>query len=172
MDTDDRITFGAGCFWCLDAVARRIPGVLSSTVGYAGGSGPEPTYESLHSGGGQSGWVEGVQIVYDPDILSLKDVIDLFFQSHDPTTPNQDGANFGPEYHSTIFYKDHTQKQAAEEVIHELQARLSRPIVTTLKPFTTFVVGENEHQDFYNKHPRAGYCRVIIAPKLKKLGLE
>lgn len=171
MEIDHRITFGAGCFWCLDAIARRIPGIHSSVVGYAGGSGPPPDYRSLHAWGSRAGWVEGVQIVFDSDLITLSDVIGLFFQSHDPTTPNQDGANYGPEYHSTIFYNDQFQKQVAEEVLAALQESYAQPIVTTIRPFTTFVQAEKEHQDFFNVNPRSGYCRVIIAPKLKKLGL-
>jgi peptide-methionine (S)-S-oxide reductase len=170
METDS-ITFGAGCFWCLDAIARRIPGIISSVVGYAGGSGVPPTYHSLHTWGAGAGWIEGVQIAFDPEVIGLDDVILLFFQSHDPTTPNQDGANYGPEYHSTIFFKDHTQEAVAQSVIRKVQHTLARPIVTSLRPFTTFVAAEQEHQDFYNQNPYSGYCRVIIAPKLRKLNL-
>lgn len=172
MGAYDRITFGAGCFWCLDAVARRIPGIISSVVGYAGGTGPTPTYGSLHTWGAKAGWVEGVEITFDPATISLEQVMDLFFQSHDPTTPNQDGANYGPEYHSTIFYRDESQKETAERVIEQLQATLSRPVVTSLRRYSTFAEAEKEHQDFYNQNPTSGYCRVIIAPKLAKLGLE
>lgn len=171
MDIENSITFGAGCFWCLDAIARRTPGILASTVGYAGGSGRPPTYESLHYGGARNGWVEAVQLSFDPQIITLREVIELFFQSHDPTTPNQDGANYGPEYHSTIFYKDHFQHEDAKAVIADLQKTLARTIVTTLKPFTSFAIAEQEHQDFYNNYPTLGYCRVIIRPKLLKLGL-
>jgi peptide-methionine (S)-S-oxide reductase len=165
------ITFGAGCFWCLDAAARRVPGITSSVVGYAGGTGDPPTYESLHHGGASDGWIEGVQLGFEPDVIGLTDVIDLFFQSHDPTTPNQDGANYGPEYHSTIFYNDQFQLDESRRAIELLQQRLSKPVVTTLRQFTTFVVAEEVHQDFYTKYTNAPYCRVIIAPKLRKLGL-
>lgn len=167
----EKITFGAGCFWCLDAVARRVPGILSSVVGYAGGTGVAPDYRSLHTWGASAGWVEGVQLTFDPEIIGLSEVMGLFFQSHDPTTPNRDGANYGSEYHSTIFYVDEQQKHVADDVAGVLQKTLTRPIATTIKPFTTFVEAEREHQDFYTANPQSGYCRVIIAPKLRKLGL-
>jgi len=165
------ITLGAGCFWCLDAAARRIKGFISSTVGYAGGTGPAPTYWELHSTGSDAGWIEAVQLVFDTRLISIAQVIDLFFQSHDPTTPNQDGANYGPEYHSTIFYNTEDQKAIAENMIQVWSSRLNQPVVTSLVPFSTFVRAESEHQDFYNQNPRSAYCRVIIAPKLKKLDL-
>jgi peptide-methionine (S)-S-oxide reductase len=170
--TPERITFGAGCFWCLDAIARRIPGIASSTVGYAGGTGPAPSYEALHYGGAANAWIEGVELEFDAAVITLEQVMELFFQSHDPTTPNQDGANFGPAYHSTIFYRDVAQKQTALSVLKELQPKLRRPIVTTIKPFTTFVAAESEHQDFFNRNRNSGYCRIIIAPKIHKLGLD
>jgi peptide-methionine (S)-S-oxide reductase len=166
----ETITLGAGCFWCLDAVARRIPGIVSSTVGYAGGEPPAPSYEELHFLGSR-GYVEAVQIVFDPAVITLESVLDLFFSSHDPTTPNQDGANLGTAYHSTIFHHSEAQLQMAEKVIAELSARLGRPVVTTLREYTTFFPAEPEHQDFYNQNPTNGYCRVVIRPKLKKLNI-
>jgi peptide-methionine (S)-S-oxide reductase len=166
----ETITLGAGGFWCLDAVARRIDGIVSSTVGYAGGEPPAPSYEELHYIGSR-GYVEAVQIVFDPTVIPLESVLGLFFQSHDPTTPNQDGANLGPAYHSTIFYRNAEQREMAEKVIAELSAILVRPVVTTLREYTTFFQAEPEHQDFYNRNSTNGYCRVVILPKLKKLNI-
>lgn len=167
------ITLGAGCFWCFDAIARRTAGILSSVVGYAGGDGPPPTYYDLHySAHKGDGFVEAVQISFNPAVISLAEVLDLFFQSHDPTTPNRDGANHGPEYHSTVFYHDEAQKSVAEQEAQLLSARLGRPVTTSIRPFTTFHEGEPEHQDFYARNPDLPYCRVIISPKLRKLRKE
>lgn len=161
-------TFGAGCFWCFDAVARRTPGVLSSVVGYAGGPGPAPTYRDVHMGRGGSSYVEAVQLQYDSKTVGFSSIVDLFFRTHDATTPNQDGANFGPEYHSTIFYHSEEQHQEAGELIRVHQDRLGRPIITSLRPYTTFFPAEVEHQDFYSENPRHPYCRYVIVPKLQK----
>lgn len=169
-DLAEIATFGAGCFWCLDAVARRITGVLASEVGYAGGAGAAPDYWTVHRGDAP-GFIEAVQITFASTLLSFVDLLDLFFQAHDPTTPNQDGANFGPEYHSTIFYHSEPQRRLAENGIHALEGRLGRPVVTTLKPYTTFYSAEPEHQDFYNSNPAHSYCRHIIVPKLRKAGV-
>jgi peptide-methionine (S)-S-oxide reductase len=168
----ETITLGAGCFWCLDAIARRTDGIESSVVGYAGGgiSGTAPSYYSMHYGKpGDSQYVESVQLTFDPDIISLREILDMFFQSHDPTTPNQDGANFGPEYHSTIFYRTEEQKEIALSEIRELSDRLGKPVVTSVRPLDRFYEGESEHQDFYTQNRDVPYCRVIITPKLKKL---
>lgn len=167
------ITLGAGCFWCLDAAARRTPGIVSSRVGYAGGSGPPPSYYDLHdSRFANSGWVEAVDLVFNPERIRLEEILDLFFAMHDPTTPNQDGANFGPAYHSTIFYRSDQQREIAEAAVRRLTSHLDRRVVTSILPFTTFLEAEPEHQDYYAANPRAGYCNIIIRPKLRKLGLE
>jgi peptide-methionine (S)-S-oxide reductase len=167
----ETITLGAGCFWCLDATARRTPGILSSVVGYAGGVGPAPSYHDLHRME-SSGFVEAVQLTFDPDVIGLADVLDLFFQSHDPTTPNQDGANFGPEYHSTIFFHSEAQRVTALKEIAELSTRLGKRVVTAVRPYTTFFEAEPEHQNFYNENAGNPYCRIVILPKLRKLGME
>jgi len=164
-------TFGAGCFWCLDAVARRIAGITSSVVGYAGGEGPPPTYQDIHYSDRARGFIEAVRLTFDPSVISYDDIVDLFFQSHDPTTPNQDGANYGPAYHSTIFYESDVQRDTAKQAIEALSAKLGKQVVTTLRPFTVFYEAENEHQNFFDRNPRSAYCRVIIEPKLKKLDL-
>lgn len=161
-------TLGAGCFWCLDALARRTAGIVSSVVGYGGGPGPAPRYEDLHRPGGPI-YVETVQLTFDTGVIEYRGVLELFFRSHDSTTPNQDGANHGPEYHSTIFYHSESQRKIASSAIAEVEARLRKPVITALRPFTTFFPAETEHQDFYNANPGHPYCTYIIEPKLKKL---
>jgi peptide-methionine (S)-S-oxide reductase len=167
------ITLGAGCFWCLDAAARRTPGIVLSSVGYAGGSGAAPSEHDLHEARvAHSGWVEAVNLHFDPERIPIQEILDLFFAMHDPTTANQDGANFGPAYHSTIFYRSDQQRKAAEESVICVTLRLGKPVVTSLLPFRSFVEAEAEHQNYYNAYPRASYCNVVIRPKLKKLGIE
>jgi peptide-methionine (S)-S-oxide reductase len=159
-------TLGAGCFWCLDALARRTPGVVSSIVGYGGGPGPAPTYWDLHRPDGPV-YVETVQLEFDVAIIDFRGILDLFFQVHDPTTPNQDGANRGPEYHSTIFFHSREQQHEAEEAIADEEARLGRPVITSVVPFTTFFRAEPEHQDFFTANPTHPYCTFVIRPKLE-----
>ncbi|HEV2889183.1 MAG TPA: peptide-methionine (S)-S-oxide reductase MsrA [Frankiaceae bacterium] len=167
------ITLGAGCFWCLDAAARRTTGILSSRVGYAGGTGRPPSYYELHDMRfADSGWIEAVEIEFDRECITFEDVLDLFFAMHDPTTPNQDGANFGPAYHSTIFYRSEQQREASESVVRRLAANLNTRVVTSIIPYSSFHEAEPEHQDYYAANPRAGYCSMIIRPKLRKLGLD
>jgi len=161
-------TFGAGCFWCLDAIARRTPGIVSSVVGYGGGPGPAPTYEELHRSAGL--YIETVHLAFDAEQIDYRGVLHIFFHSHDPTTPNQDGANHGPEYHSTIFYHSDRQREIAEETARKEEVELERPVVTAIRPFTTFFPAETEHQDFFNANPRHPYCTFVIRPKLHRLG--
>jgi peptide-methionine (S)-S-oxide reductase len=160
-------TLGAGCFWCLDAIARRTPGILSSVVGYGGGPPPAPTYYDLHRA--DSPHVETVQLTFDPKAIDFRAVLDLFFRSHDPTTENRDGANRGPSYHSTIFCHSVEQRQVAEAAVCHYEALLGRPVVTSLRPFTTFFPAEPEHQDFFNANPTHPYCTFVVIPKLKKV---
>jgi peptide-methionine (S)-S-oxide reductase len=160
-------TLGAGCFWCLDAIARRSPGIISSVVGYGGGTGPAPTYNELHHS--NSGYIETVQLEFDPEVISFREVLDLFFRSHDPTTANQDGANRGPEYHSTIFYHSDEQRTVAEAAVDFYESAIGRPIITSLCPFTTFFPAETEHQDFFNSNPTHPYCTFVVMPKLAKV---
>jgi peptide-methionine (S)-S-oxide reductase len=168
-DNLELATFGAGCFWCLDAIARLTPGITSSVVGYAGGPGPAPTYEELHRSGGE--YIEAIQLTFNTGQLDYRGVLDLFFHSHDPTTPNQDGANYGPEYNSTIFFHSDIQRKIAHAVAREEEVELERPVITEIRPFTTFFPAESEHQDFFNSNPRHPYCTFVIRPKLKRLGM-
>jgi peptide-methionine (S)-S-oxide reductase len=163
-------TFGGGCFWCTEAVLQRIEGVLSVTSGYAGGATPDPTYEEVCNG--DTGHAEVVQVAFDPGIMTYEELLDIFWQAHDPTTLNQQGADTGTQYRSIILYADEGQKAAAEASRKKAQARFRDPILTEIKMLDGFWRAEDYHQNYYNTNTSAGYCRAVIAPKLKKLRLE
>lgn len=163
-------TFGAGCFWCVEAVFERLEGVLDVRSGYMGGSVENPTYEQVCSG--RTGHAEVVQVRFDPSRIRYEELLDWFWRSHDPTTLNRQGPDVGTQYRSVIFYHDEAQREAAERSKADAQARFSSPIVTEIAPAGTFWEAENYHQDYYRLNGEAPYCRVMIAPKLKKLGLE
>ncbi len=161
-------TLGGGCFWCLEPVYEDLKGVQDVTVGYAGGHLENPSYEQVSTG--RTGHAEVVQVRFDPDVISFRDLLEVFFSIHDPTTPNRQGADVGPQYRSIILYHDQHQKETAEQVIDELNREgvWNRPIVTEVKPFETFYRGEEYHQAYYKKNPYAGYCQMVIRPKLGK----
>jgi peptide-methionine (S)-S-oxide reductase len=163
-------TFGGGCFWCLEAVFDRIEGVTSVTSGYAGGTVKNPTYEQVCTG--TTGHAEVVQVAYDPAKTSYEDLLDIFWKAHDPTTLNRQGADVGTQYRSIIPYHDEAQKAAAAASIKKAQAGFKDRIVTEVVPLGVFWKAEDFHQDYYAANKTAGYCRVVISPKLKKLGLE
>ena len=163
-------TFGGGCFWCLEAVLQRIEGVLSVTSGYAGGSVPQPSYEQVCTG--ETGHAEVVQVSFDPELISYDELLDVFWQAHDPTTLNRQGADVGTQYRSIILTADDQQKKIAEASRKKAQKSWHDPIVTEIVPLETFWKAEDYHQNYYNTHTSAGYCRVVISPKLKKLKLE
>jgi peptide-methionine (S)-S-oxide reductase len=162
-------TFGGGCFWCLDAVFQYVPGIVKITSGYAGGTVPSPTYEEVCTG--RTGHAEVVQITYNPDKVSYNDLLDLFWKAHDPTTLNYQGADHGTQYRSIILTSSPAEAAAAEASKNKVQAQFKDPIVTEIKPLTAFYPAEEYHQDYYSQNKQAPYCRVVIAPKLKKLGL-
>jgi len=162
-------TFGGGCFWCLDAVFQYVPGIVKITSGYAGGTEPSPTYEEVCTG--RTGHAEVVQITYNPDKVSYNDLLDLFWKAHDPTTLNYQGADHGTQYRSIILTSSPAEAAAAEASKNKVQAQFKDPIVTEIKPLTAFYPAEEYHQDYYSQNKQAPYCRVVIAPKLKKLGL-
>ncbi|RKT53864.1 peptide-methionine (S)-S-oxide reductase MsrA [Saccharothrix australiensis] len=168
----ETLTLGAGCFWCLDAAARRTPGVVSSVTGFAGDHGPAPSEDDYRRGLNPQNFVEAVQVTYRPSEITFDDMMELFFASHDPTTPNRDGANIGDLYHSTLFYTSAEQRLQMSEYMDKLQARMDRKLVTSLRPFEVFYAAEEEHQDYYNRNRATPYCRVVIVPKLRKLGLS
>ena len=162
-------TFGGGCFWCLEAVLQRIEGVLSVTSGYAGGSVPQPTYEQVCTG--ETGHAEVVQVEFDPRLIGYEELLDVFWHAHDPTTPNRQGADVGTQYRSIILTNGETQKRVAEASRKKEQKNWHDPIVTEIRPLGTFWKAEDYHQNYYNAHTSAGYCRVVITPKLRKLKL-
>lgn len=170
MNKVDQITLGGGCFWCVEAVYERIPGVQSVESGYAGGSTPNPTYEQVCDG--NTGHAEVAQLTYDPSKVTLEEILELFWRAHDPTTLNRQGADAGTQYRSVIFYVNEQQKEVAEKSKNTAQKEFSVPIVTEIKPLDKFYKAENYHQDYYKNNPNAPYCSFVIRPKLKKLKLE
>lgn len=165
----EEIVFGGGCFWCIEAVFQRIPGIVHVESGYAGGQKPNPTYREVCSG--TTGHAEVVRVTYEADQIKLADVLDRFFMAHDPTTLNRQGADTGTQYRSIILFTDASQKAEAEAAIGRAQARFKDPIVTEVVPLTSYFAAEKYHQNYYNDNGEAGYCQYVIAPKLKKLGL-
>lgn len=166
---DNQIVLGGGCFWCLEAVYQRIDGIESVVPGYAGGEVENPTYEQVCTG--TTGHAEVVLVTFDPTKISLKKVLDIFWKAHDPTTPNRQGHDVGTQYRSAVYYSTERQRRIIEESITEAGTQFSAPIVTEVAPSERFYPAEDYHQDYFNNHPFAGYCRVVIAPKLKKLSL-
>jgi len=158
---------GGGCFWCMEAVFERLPGVISVTSGFAGGTTENPTYEQVCTE--TTGHAEVTEIVFDPDKISYAKLLDVFWQAHDPTTLNRQGADTGTSYRSIILYRDEKQKLTAEKSKLEAQRNFSDPIVTEIVPLKKFYKAEDYHQQFYDNNTDYGYCRVVIAPKLEKL---
>jgi peptide-methionine (S)-S-oxide reductase len=171
MNTDtnkmELATIGGGCFWCLEAVFERLPGVKSVTSGYAGGHTDFPTYEQVCSH--TTGHAEVIQIEFNSAVISFEKLLETFWEAHDPTTLNRQGADVGDQYRSVIFYQDETQKAAAEKSKAAAQKDFSKPIVTIIEPLKKFWKAEAYHQDYFRTNPNAGYCRVVIKPKLDKL---
>lgn len=161
-------TLGGGCFWCLEAVYQELTGVEKVESGYAGGSVPNPTYRQVCTG--TTGHAEVVQITFDPSVISFRELLQVFFTIHDPTTLNRQGADVGPQYRSVIFYHDEEQKRIAQEVMAEVEAAgiWPDPIVTELAPYTTFYRAEAYHQNYFRNNPTQPYCQVVIAPKVAK----
>ncbi len=161
-------TLGGGCFWCLEAVYLDLAGVLAVKSGYAGGHVANPTYEQVC--GKMTGHAEVVQIAYDPAVVSYDDLLRIFFTIHDPTTQDRQGNDVGPQYRSIIITHDDAQRASAEAVMAEVTAAgiWGAPLVTTVEPLTVFWPAEVEHDDYFNRTPWSGYCRVVIAPKVAK----
>lgn len=159
-------TLGGGCFWCLEAVYDEVQGVEKVISGYAGGSVENPTYQQVCSG--TTGHAEVVQVIYDPDVISFREILEIFFVIHDPTTLNRQGADVGTQYRSVIFYHDEEQRQTAKEVMAEVAEAWDDPIVTELSPVPAFYSAEDYHQDYYENNPAQPYCQVVIRPKLAK----
>lgn len=162
------IIFGQGCFWCSQAVFQRVKGVVSVTAGYSGGQTEKPTYDEVCSG--ITGHAEVVQVVYEPSVVALDQLLEIFWKTHDPTTLNRQGADVGTQYRSAIFYSNEQQKRRAVQYKNELNNAgvWDKPIVTEISPIQNFYPAEDYHQDYYQKNPVAGYCQFVIVPKLEK----
>ena len=161
-------TLGGGCFWCLEAALLQLKGIESVVSGYAGGETREPDYHSVCSG--RTGHAEVVEVRFDPDVIDYRTLLTAFFAIHDPTTLNRQGNDVGSQYRSVIFYAGEEQRLAAEASMRETQRRLVDPVVTELLPVPDFWIAEDYHQDYFRRNPNAAYCRIVIAPKLKKAG--
>ena len=161
-------TLGGGCFWCLEAVYQEVRGVKSVVSGYAGGHVADPTYRQV--GMGRTGHAEVVQVTFDPTVVSFRQLLQVFFTIHDPTTPNRQRADVGPQYRSMVLYHSDEQKQTTMDVIAELTAAQvwPAPIVTEVVPMGEFYPAEDYHQNYYRNNPGQGYCQVVIAPKVAK----
>ncbi len=161
-------TLGGGCFWCLEAVFQRLDGVNTVTSGYAGGDTPDPDYRSVCTG--RTGHAEVVRVDFDPAVIHFETLLEVFFAIHDPTTPDRQGADVGPQYRSIILWEDASQRAAADAVIERLarEGAFRHPIVTEVKPLERFYPAEDYHQDYYLQNAAMPYCQVVIEPKLKK----
>jgi len=168
----EKATFGAGCFWCVEAIFKDLKGVHKVESGYAGGTVPNPTYEDVCTG--KTGHAEVIQILFDPNITSFEELLRVFWHSHDPTTLNKQGADVGTQYRSVIFYHNETQKSIAEASKKRTdESKLWQdPIVTEIVPLDEFYKAEEYHQDFYEQNPGQTYCSYVIAPKLSKFRRE
>jgi peptide-methionine (S)-S-oxide reductase len=168
-DSTETATFGSGCFWCSEALFQRVKGVKSVTSGFSGGTIPNPSYEQVCRG--DTGYAEVVQVTFDPKVVSYPELLEVFWRSHDPTTKNRQGNDYGPQYRSVIFYHTDRQRELAERYKKKIDEAgvFSRPLVTEVEPFTAFYAADEHHQDFYNRNSKSGYCRAIIGPKLNKL---
>lgn len=170
VETTDReeATLGAGCFWCVEAIFQRVKGVLHVESGYSGGTVTNPTYEQITTG--RTGHAEVIRLAFDPTIISYETILEVFWHTHDPTTLNRQGADVGPQYRSVIFYHDEKQKQIAEASKEKTQKSglWDDPIVTEISPLINYYKAENYHQNYFNNNPNAGYCSIVIAPKVAK----
>lgn len=161
-------TLGGGCFWCFEAIYQQVNGIEKVVSGYAGGISSNPTYDQVHND--KTGHAEVVQLTFEPTIISYSEILEIFYSFHDPTTPNQQGNDVGPEYRSIILYHDDEQRKIAEEVTTRFAKNIwNNPIVTEIKPLDIFWPAEDYHQNFFRNNPEQGYCQVIINPKLQKL---
>ena len=162
--------FGGGCFWCMEAVFERVPGVKAVVDGYAGGHTKNPTYEDVCTDA--TGHAEVVRVEFDPTVVSYERLLDVFWDAHDPTTVNRQDGDEGTQYRSIILYADEAQKASAEKSRAAAQARFPDKIVTEIVPLQAFYAAEEHHQDYFAKNPTAGYCRMVIKPKVTKLQKE
>jgi peptide-methionine (S)-S-oxide reductase len=164
----DVATLGGGCFWCLEAVYERVEGVTGVRSGYAGGDRPEPSYQEVCSG--TTGHAEVAEVRFDPEVIGYREILEIFFAIHDPTTLNRQGADVGTQYRSVVFHHTEAQKEAAEALVRELEAEgvWDAPIVTEIAPLDTFWPAEDYHQEYFRRNPYQPYCQVVVAPKVAK----
>src|SRR5690606_11813601 len=164
----EKATLGGGCFWCLEPVFAELEGVVEVVPGYAGGHVADPTYEQVCTG--TTGHAEVVQVTYDPSVISYREILEVFFGVHDPTTLNRQGPDVGTQYRSVIFYHDEEQKRTADEEFRDLEAAgvWDAPTVTPVEPFTAFYPAEEYHHRYYYRNPTQPYCQAVISPKLAK----
>ncbi|MFA6754337.1 MAG: peptide-methionine (S)-S-oxide reductase MsrA [Candidatus Dojkabacteria bacterium] len=163
----EEVIFGGGCFWCLEAIFQRIEGIETVTPGYAGGNIDNPRYEEVSTG--DTGHAEVVNVKFNPNKITLEQVLTIFFLAHDPTTLNRQGADTGTQYRSIILYTNDKQRKIIEEVMKKAQGKYNNPIVTEIKELDRFYQAEEYHLDYYGRNPNVGYCRLIIKPKLEKI---
>ena len=165
----EKATFGAGCFWCTEAVFQQLKGVQSVVSGYSGGHVKNPTYRQVTSG--TTGHAEVTQIAFDPDAISFAELLEVFWQTHDPTTPNRQGNDYGPQYRSAIFYHNDEQRRLAEHYKQKLDesGAFDAPIVTEIAPFTEFYRAESYHQNYFDENPYEPYCAMVVRPKVEKV---
>lgn len=165
----DSIVIGGGCFWCLEAIFQRLKGIISVTPGYAGGTTDNPTYEAVCSG--NTNHAEVIKIVFNPLIITLEKILEIFWEIHDPTTLNRQGADIGTQYRSVIFYNNQDQKNCAIKLKNQLETSHAhdQSIVTEIRPLPLFYQAENSHKNYYNQNRSSGYCRLVIDPKITKL---
>ena len=168
LDGHEVATLAGGCFWCLEAVFEQLTGVQKVVSGYSGGRVANPSYSQVCTG--TTGHAEVVQVTFDPNVITFRELLEVFFTIHDPTTLNRQGADVGPQYRSVIFYHSIEQKAVAQQVIQEINAAQiwDAPIVTEVTPFTVFYEAEEYHQEYFRRNPEQAYCRVVIAPKVVK----
>jgi peptide-methionine (S)-S-oxide reductase len=161
-------TLGGGCFWCTEAVFGEMKGVIKVEPGYSGGQLKNPTYEQVSTG--TTGHAEVIQITFDADVISFREILEMFFAMHDPTTLNRQGSDVGTQYRSVVFYHSKEQKATTEKLIEELNAAkvYDAPIVTQVEPFKAFYKAEDYHKDYFKRHPEQSYCKLVIAPKIAK----
>jgi peptide-methionine (S)-S-oxide reductase len=159
---------GSGCFWCSEAVYSELKGVTKVEPGYSGGSVPSPTYEQVCTD--KTGHAEVAQVTFDPDVISFRELLEVFFSTHDPTTVNRQGEDIGTQYRSVVFYHDDAQRKTAEEMVEELSREhlFKNPIVMQVVPLKAFYPAEDYHREYFRRNPKQPYCRVVIAPKLDK----
>ncbi|MEX2601993.1 MAG: peptide-methionine (S)-S-oxide reductase MsrA [Balneolaceae bacterium] len=167
-DEYQQATFGAGCFWCVEAIYQRINGVVAVESGYSGGHVDNPGYQAVTTG--RTGHAEVARITFDPEVISYEELLEVFWHTHDPTTLNRQGADVGPQYRSVIFFHDERQQEIAEESLKRTDATdlWQDPIVTEVSPLINYYKAENYHQNYFNNNPDAGYCSIVIAPKVAK----